>query len=244
MYSIGNLIYHQMDSALPANPGSTSFFMFIALFAAMMTGIVVYMIILRNKTVASGNWSEGFQGPSRGVSDIQCGQESSFAIQLSELFATKKSSTEEGEADLREFKLIVSKLCCLKHDLMSTNQVVQATLYLPYNNTHDRENPADTVGRCFTKSLPPRDMEIAFETWVDRALFLLERLCTSYNLTQDEEKNAKENFLSVWSDSYDIAKEVCIAPAPPPITANGSPRDPKGFVPETVKELGPYSGYY
>ena len=233
-----------MDSKLSVNPGSTSFFMVIALFAAMVSGIVAYMIILRNKTVASGNWSEGFQGPSKGVSDIQCGQESSFAVRLSEIFATKKSTTEEGEADLREFKLIVSKLCCLKHDLMSTNQMVQATMYLPFNTSHDRENPADTTARCFTKTLPPRDLKISFETWVDRALFLLERLCTSYNLTPDEEKDAKENLLSVWSDTYDIAKTVCVAGKPPPITSSGSPRDPKAFTPEPVTGLGPYTGYY
>jgi len=228
---------------LPVNPGSSSLFLLIALFAAMAVGIVAYMVLMRNKTVASGNW-EGFQGPTVGVSDIKCGQESSFAVRLSEMFASKKSTTADGEADLAEFKLIISKLCCLKHDLMSTAQVVQATLYLPFNTAHDRENPGDTAARCFTKSLPPRDLEIAFQTWVDRALLLLDRLCTSYNFSSDEEKEAKENLLSVWSDTYDIAKTVCVAGKPPPITSSGSPRDPKAFTPEPVTGLGPYTGYY
>jgi hypothetical protein len=252
-----------MDAKMPVNPGSTTLYFIIASLIALAVGYVSYMILIKNKTVSSGNWSldgfsdmiakeiskmytkkgrEGFQGPSKGVSDIQCGQESSYAVSLSALFDAKDSTTEEGEADLDEFKQILSKLCCLKHDLMSTNQVVQSTLNLKFNTTHDRENPADTTGRCFTKSLPSRDLDIIFETWRERGLALLDKLCTSYNLNDQEEKAAKNDFLSVWSDSYDVARTVC-SPEDKNIK-NASPRDVRAITPESVQSLGPYTGYY
>ena len=223
---------------MPVNAGSSTLYFLIAVLIALGVAGVSYMMTVTNKTIPSGKQiEEGFQGPSRGVSDISCGQESSYAVALSGQFTGRESSTEEGPADLREFKLILSKLCCLKHDLMSTAQVVQSSLYIPYNNTHDR----DTVARCFTKSIPARDLDISFETWRDRGLVLLSRLCTSYNLSDSDERTAKNNFMSCWSDSYDVAKTVCTPNTPP---SQGSPRDPKGFTPEAVKDLGTYKGYY
>ena len=258
---------NQMDAKMPVNPGSTTLYFIIATLIALAVGYVSYMILIKNKTVSSGNWSldafkdmvakevakvvkmnpkkvrkEGFQGPSKGVSDIQCGQESSYAVNLSALFAAKESTTEEGEADLDEFKQILSKLCCLKHDLMSTNQVVQSTLNLKFNTSHDRENPADTTGRCFTKSLPSRDLDIIFITWRERGLALLDKLCTSYNLNDEEEKAAKNDLLSVWSDAYDVARSVC-GPECKDVK-NASPRDVRAITPESVRSLGPYTGYY
>ena len=287
-------LINQMDpSKMPVNPGSTTLYFIIAALLALVAGYVSYMILIKNKTVSSGNWSldafkdmvakevakvskvtkvanvakavkmdskavkmdskaakmdskkvrkEGFQGPSKGVSDIQCGQESSYAVNLSALFASKESTTEEGEADLDEFKQILSKLCCLKHDLMSTNQVVQSTLSLKFNTSHDRENPADTTGRCFTKSLPSRDLDIIFTTWRERGLALLDKLCTSYDLNDEEAKGAKNDLLSLWSDTYDVGRTVC-APDNKD-TKNASPRDVRGVMPEKVQTLGTYTGYY
>lgn len=275
-------LINQMDpSKMPVNPGSTTLYFIIAVLLALVAGYVSYMILIKNKTVSSGNWSldafkdmvakevakvskvvkkdykmdskvakmdskkvrkEGFQGPSKGVSGIQCGQESSYAVNLSDLFASKESSTEEGEADLEEFKQILSKLCCLKHDLMSTNQVVQSTLNVKFNTSHDRENPADTVGRCFTKSLPSRDLDIIFITWRERGLALLDKLCTSYDLNDEEAKGAKNDLLSLWSDTYDVGRTVC-APDNKD-TKNASPRDVRGVMPEKVQTLGAYTGYY
>ena len=225
---------------MPKNPGSTAFVLFCSLVIALIVAGIAYMIIMKNGTVSSGNW-EGFQGPAKGVSDIPCGQESSYVASISELFSTKDSTTEEGDADLKEFKIILSKLCCVKHDLMSTNQVVRSALYLPFNTSHDRENVGDTVGRCFTKSLPSRDLDIIFDTWKTRGLVLIDKLCTSFNLSDEEAKATRNNFMSVWSDTYDIAKTVCIQTLQAP---SGSPRDPKGFVPQTIELLGGYLGYY
>jgi hypothetical protein len=226
---------------MPVNPGSSTLFFMIAGIAALWVGYVAYRMIQNNKTIGSGNW-EGFQGPPLGVSDIPCGQESSYAAQLSALFSAKKSTTEEGEADLKEFKTIVSKLCCFKHDLMSTNQVVRATLRVPFNTSHDRENLGDTTGRCFTKSMPPRELDIIFDTWKTRGLHLLDRLCTSYNLTPFESAQADKAFASVLLDTLDVAKTVCVSSQME--AAKGSPRDLRGYMPESIKNLGAYLGYY
>jgi hypothetical protein len=191
---------------------------------------------------SGANAPEGFQGPTRGVSAIPCGQESREAIDLVEML-DKKSTTEEGNPDRSEFYLILSKLLCLKHDLVSTAQVVQATTYLPYRNTHDRLNPADVAARCFTKSIPPRDLDISFDTWKQRAIVLISRICTSYGLTSAEAEKAKGLFESIHRDVYSIAQGVCIPPTKAP--EYGSPRDPKPFAdPSEEEQGGPYTGYY
>ena len=219
---------------------STLFYVGLSIFVALVVGLLAYMVISRRKTVPSGS-KEGFQGPTQGVSDFPCGQESAEAIALAEIFTGRISTTEEGAPDLLELKAILSKMCCMKHDLMSVSQVVQASLYLPYSNTHDRENPADTVGRCFTKGIPPRDLDITFATWKDRATLLINRLCTSYNLSKAESEEAANYFMRCWSDCFDIAKTVCLKDNKVPTR---SPRDPKGVTPEAVKGLGTYDGYY
>jgi hypothetical protein len=239
-----------MDAA--AQPTSTNswssagFYIGISALIALAVGLIVWAVVSRHYqgfTGSSGNTkTEGYQGPTQGVSDIPCGQESSEAVALSELFSNKKSTTGEGQRDLLEFKLILSKLCCIKHDLVSVSQRVQATMYIPYNTTHDRENPADTVARCFTRSIPPRDLEISFETWKTRALLLLSRLCTSYNLNNSEQEMAKNSFTALWMDVFSVAQGACTPPLKTP--EYGSPRDPKPFSPETIEDLGPYKGYY
>ena len=232
-----------MEASSVSTFSQTSFFVVIAAIAAIVVGLISVSVFSRMNTVPSGLIrKEGFQGPALGVSDIPCGQESAEARAVLQIFYNKQSSTEEGEPDMKEFKEILSKLCCMKHDLMSTSQSVQSMLYVPYNNSHDRENPADTVARCFTKSIPPRDLDITFGTWKQRGLVLLNKLCTSYNLSPSETENATQNFTGVWIDVFSIAKNAC---SPPPEAAtNESPRDVKGLTPVSVDELGPYNGYY
>jgi hypothetical protein len=130
----------------------------------------------------------------------------------------------------------------MKHDLVGANQKVDSTLYLSYNNTHDRENPADSVARCFTKSMPPRDLDIIFATWKNRGLALVNKLCTSYSLSSEKSEKVIRHFTMLWTDVFDIAKGSCspVERADP----YGSPRDPKGFMSAEVEELGEYKGYY
>jgi hypothetical protein len=227
---------------------STVFYIGVTLFVVLAVWLATWVVVSRMNTVPlnvsgfTGNANkEGFQGPTRGVSSFPCGQESAEASALVDIFEGRASTTESGEPDLTELKAILSKMCCMKHDLMGVSQTVQASLYLPYNNAHDRENPADTVGRCFTKGIPPRDLDITFATWKDRALLLINRLCTSYSLSVGETDDAKKYFMRAWNDCYDVAQTVCLVENKVPTS---SPRDPKGFLPEAVQELGEYKGYY
>jgi hypothetical protein len=217
---------------------SISFYVLVAVIVSLVSGFIAYMIVSRRKTVPSGNWAEGFQGSSKGVS---CSQESSDALALSDLFLDKKSTTGDGEHDLREFKLILSKLCCMKHDLLSPSQSIDATKKLQYTTSHDRETVADTVARCFTKSVPMRDLDISFETWKQRGFTLLKKLCTSYNLTNEESERAKRFFKACWMDTYVVAKGVC---SPPELNESAGPRDLGGLISDKIRELGTYSGYY
>jgi hypothetical protein len=230
-----------MDASTFNTISSQGFFIVIAMLIAVAAVLVARSIFSRMNTVPSGP-KEGFQGPSRGVSSLPCGQESAEARAVLELFQSKISTTEEGSSDLNEFKQILTKLCCMKHDLMGVSQVVQHMLHIPYNNSHDRENPADTVARCFTKSIPPRDLDITFGTWKERGLSLISRLCTSYKLSSSESDEAVQLFTAAWMDVFSIAKNSCSPP--PKAPENGSPRDPKGRIPESVEEHGPYNGYY
>lgn len=239
------------------NVSSLAFYAAIALVIAGVVGAVLYFVVFKSGTIPgiakdafadkkkegfTNKKKEGFQGPTRGVSAIPCGQESREAIDLVEML-DGKSTTEEGNPDRAEFYLILSKLLCLKHDLVGAAQVVQATTYLPYRNTHDRLNPADVAARCFTKSIPPRDLDISFDTWKQRAIVLISRICTSYGLTSAEAEKAKGLFESIHRDVYNIAQGVCIPPAKAP--EYGSPRDPKPFAdPSEEEQGGPYTGYY
>lgn len=233
-----------MDAINVTTLKNSAFFIAMSAIIAIAIGFIVYTLISRRNTVPSGSASkkEGFQGPANGVSSIPCGQESSHVTDILEIFAGKMSTLEEGNADFTEFKQIMSKLCCIKHDLMSSSQVVRSTLYTPYNNAHDRENPAETVARCFTKSLNSRDLDIIFSTWKNRGLFLISRVCTSYNLNSMQTNKVSKHFTALWSDVYDIAKTTC--PPSENSSKGESPRDPVGFVNHEVDALGPYKGYY
>lgn len=214
----------------------------IALVLAVVVGGLLYVFVFRNQTTPAVS-REGFQGPVNGVSSIPCGQESAEAQQILRLFDGLKSSTSSGEDDLAEFKQILSKLLCLKADLVSTAQVVNKTTYLPYNNEHDRLNPADVAARCFTKSIPPRDLEISFDTWSKRASVLISRLCTSYRLSNPQSEQLMNLFKAIHMDTFAIAQGACVPPLKAP--EYGSPRDPKPFAdPVEAEQGGPYQGYY
>jgi hypothetical protein len=221
---------------------SIGMYLGIALVLAVVVGGLLYVFVFRNQTTPAVS-KEGFQGPVNGVSSIPCGQESAEAQQILQLFVGKQSSTGSGEEDLSEFKQILSKLLCLKADLVSTAQVVDKTTYLPYNNSHDRLNPADVAARCFTKSIPPRDLEISFDTWSKRASVLISRLCTSYRLSNPESEQLMNLFKAIHMDVFAIAQGACTPPLKAP--EYGSPRDPKPFAdPVETEQGGPYNGYY
>jgi hypothetical protein len=149
-----------------------------------------------------------------------------------------------GTPDYEEFQVMLSKIGCLKKDLMSPSGIVQATLYQPYANSHDREAVAEVAAMCLAKTIPERDLDIVFGTWRDRGNVLIRRLCTIANLTEAEAKKAEELFGSAWRDVYDVAKGRCLVSPSEAMYAAGSPHDAQPSMTANVEDLAEYKGYY
>lgn len=185
---------------------------------------------------------EGFGGVAVGAGQPDCLRTLSDAAAVYGRFVGNVEGVEEGSKDLAELRLIFSKWACLKKDLLSPSGIVEATRYTPYSTLHDRIPTADIAGQCNAKTMPARDLDITFETWRDRSVYLLRRLCTAASLNSIEVDALEKQMLSAWADVYNVAKSQCLATIP-----SGSkllPRDAAPMTPDDVAELGPYKGYY
>jgi hypothetical protein len=160
------------------------------------------------------------------------------------MLGAKSSTTEEGADDLRELRLILSKISCMKKDLMSNAKVVQATFYQPFSTSHDIEAVAETTARCFAKTIPQRDLSLGFDKWGQRGTFLIKRICTSYRMTDDEEENALELFGRAMADLSDIAVSECCNSAEAVIGGVPQKRMVEGAIPVALNSLRAYEGYY
>jgi hypothetical protein len=149
-----------------------------------------------------------------------------------------------GTPDYEEFQVMLSKIGCLKKDLMSPSGIVQATLYQPYANSHDREAVAEVAAMCLAKTIPERDLDIVFGTWRDRGNVLIRRLCTIANLTEAEAKKAEGLFAGAWRDVYDVAKGRCLVSPSEAMYATGSPHDAQPNMTAGVEDLAEYKGYF
>jgi hypothetical protein len=155
-----------------------------------------------------------------------------------------RSSTEEGADDLRELRLILSKISCMKRDLMGNAKVVQATFYQPFSTAHDIEPVAETTARCFAKTIPQRDLSLSFDKWGQRGTFLIKRICTSYSLSDDEEEKALDLFGRAMADLADIAAGECCNSADAVIGGVPQKRMVEGAIPTALNALRAYDGYY
>jgi len=187
---------------------------------------------------------EGFYGGvavGAGVPD--CLRTSVEGARLHALFASKPSAYEEGPADFKELTLLLSQLSCFKKDLMGVAKQVEATRYQPFATQLDMEPIAETTARCFAKTIPPRDLELAFEKWSKRGIFLITRLCTAANLTESEVREAETLFHKFIADVKDVAQDACLT-GTPTIQAQPqlSPRDARSYDPGSSGRE--YFGYY
>ena len=191
----------------------------------------------------STNVSEGFGGAARGAGSPDCLRSSAEGAELVAMFQGRDSSFEEGSADLRELTQIASKLSCFKKDLVSPSYIVEATRYQQFVTMHDIEPIAETTGRCFAKTISPRDLEIAFDKWNTRGELLIRRLCTSYRLSPEEVNKAQALFRAFIRDVKDIARGACLQ-GEPKIAGKPGPRDAHPYEAPGLANLGEYSGYY
>jgi len=180
--------------------------------------------------------TEGFGGVARGAGHPDCLRELNDAAAVLD---TVKAAT--GQADYVEFQLILSKLACLKKDLMSPSGIVEATRYQPYATSHDREPVAEVASTCLNKNMNQRDLDIIFTTWRDRGKVLLKRLCTVANLTEAQSTDAEKRFGSAWNDVYSIALGRCIAV---PAELAAAAHDAQPYETPDLETLRPYQGYY
>lgn len=154
---------------------------------------------------------------------------------------TSPSTTEEGKRDLVELRHMINKLSCFQKDLTSGEFTVSATLKQPFITTHDIEPISETTGRCFAKTLPPRDLDIQMDKWTERGNFLIRRLCTSYSLTNAEVVDVEKKFQAFIREIYDTTRNNCLQKEPLDVSARG-PRDPAPF--STQQKTEDYTGYY
>jgi hypothetical protein len=153
-------------------------------------------------------------------------------------------AVSEGSADYREFQLILSKLGCLKKDLMSPSGIVEATRYQAFETAHDRINVAEVCAMCLSKTIPSRDLDIIFATWRDRGRVLLRKLCTEAQLNEAQVVKLETLFNKAWSDVYDIAKSQCLKTDFSKQNGGSTGGDVGAYEPEHLKDLRSYENKY
>ena len=252
IYLFVGLILVSLFMGLSSSLGLGNGYMGIVLVAVLLVvGIGWYILYGRAGTMPTlspfqdlKEKKEGFYGGvavGAGVPD--CLRTSVEGARLHALFAGKVSAYEEGTADFKELTLLLSQLSCFKKDLMGVAKQVEATRYQPFATQLDMEPIAETTARCFAKTIPPRDLDLAFEKWSKRGIFLITRLCTAANLTETEVKEAESLFHAFIADIKDVAQTACLT-GTPTIQAQPqlSPRDAKAFDPGSSGRE--YFGYY
>lgn len=153
-------------------------------------------------------------------------------------------SVSEGSADYKEFQLILSKLGCLKKDLMSPSGIVEATRYQAFETAHDRINVAEVCGMCLNQTIPSRDLDIVFATWRDRGKVLLRKLCTEAQLTEQQVVKLETLFKKAWEDVYEIAKSKCLKTDFSKQNGGATGGDVGAYEPEHLKDLRSYDYKY
>ena len=187
--------------------------------------------------------TEGFYGGvAMGAGEPDCLRTSSEGAALIDLFSDKPCTSESGADDLRELKQIAGKLSCFKKDLLSPSHVIDATRYQKFTTSHDIEPVAETTGRCFAKTLSPRDLELSIEKWTGRGQALVRRLSASYRLSPADVEKAQALFQAMARDVADVARSTCMPDTG--VATPAGPRDPAGRPEPGVEQTSEYKGYY
>jgi hypothetical protein len=226
-----------------------AFWIILGIVVSILITIVVFNVVGRATTrPIKQNFrpsTEGFYGGAvTGSSNLPCGRVSSEAEQLYALFSSKKLFVgEEGSKNLTDLKNLLSKLTCFKRDLMSPGKTITAIKELGFSTHMDIQQVADLTGRCFSKIVPERDLEIQFIKWRDFGMDVIRRLCTAGNISEAERTHAETLFSAVWKDVQSVAQGECISP-PPKDPYVRSRLDPAANTPNQLQNLRPYDGYY
>lgn len=218
-------------------------YVFIALVVTLVTSIIGFQLWTSSNTMPSAFIQEGFAAPVTVGGLPDCMNSSNDSALIYSTFSQKASTTEEGADDLSELRALLGKMACLKRDLLSPGHLVSATKSATFYTMHDIEPVAETAARCFSKSIPVRDIEIIVDKWNTRGKMLLDRLCTSYSLTSTVQEKTKSLFKSVIADITDMLKTVCLK-GEGSIAGMPTPRMVEGKESDSNITLGKYKGYY
>ena len=185
---------------------------------------------------------EGFYGGvARGAGHPDCLRTLPEGAELLDMVSKRvKGYPSDGSSDYKEMELLLSKMACLKKDLLSPSGVVDATRYQAYETSHDRMAVAELCGMCMSHTISSRDLDIATATWRDRGKLLLRKLCTEADLTEIEVVNAERLFKKAFDDVYDVATSRCLKSD----VSMQSPGDVSGYLPENIKDHRTYEYKY
>lgn len=217
-------------------------YVFLAAVVSLVGAFIAYQMWVGARTVPSPV-REGFAGPSHGAGMPDCVRQSAESAQLYTLLASKTSTTEEGPDDLREFTVLLGKLACFKQDILSPSGIVSATRSQPFQTSLDLEPIAETTARCFAKTVPKRDLELAFDKWRTRGGQLLKRGCTSLNLSEAERAKVEALFEAILTDLADIAASACFK-GEAEIAGEKAPRMVDAYEPAQLSLLREANTYY
>lgn len=241
-----------MEEGYSFRPAFMAFGIFFALICIYVARVWYY----GRNTVPVPTYISGFKNPkevketfyggaAKGTGSPDCLRSSSEGAELIGMLEAfgKVEKTAHACDDMRELTQIVGKLSCLKHDLTSTAYIIDSTKSQQFITSHDMEPLAETAGRCFSKTIPPRDLELAFDKWSSRGETLIGRLTIKYKLSESESQKANTLFNALVRDVKDIARGTCLQ-GEPLIAGKVGPRDPHPFDEPKNVELGSYTGYY
>ena len=209
----------------------------IVALSIIIGGLIYFMI----NTPTYLRVNEGFYGGVvRGSGHPDCLRTLPEASQLVDTLQQHHLATLGGDYD--ELILLLSKMACLKKDLMSPGTQVDATRYQAFDTAHDRIAVGELCGLCLSHNIPVRDLDISFATWRNRGKELIRLLSANGSMKEQDTITAEMLFKKAFDDVYNIATSRCLkADIGIQHTALG---DVGAFEPPQMQELRQYDYTY
>ena len=214
----------------------------------IIVGIAIAVIFALGVNITMGRAEtrpvkQGFYGGAiTGSSHLSCGRISNEAESLYALFASKNlKGGEDGKTDMMDLKNLLSKLCCFKQDLMAPQQTITAVKEFGFATHQDIQPIGDLTGRCFSKTIPERDLSLQFIKWREAGLTLIHRLCTESGLSESEVVSAEGYFKKLLEDVQEVAYTRCLTILP---KEKKGRFDPDPITTKDVDNLRQYDGLY
>ena len=208
---------------------------FIALIVASVVYIFTTVPWYPRKEIDT---KEGFFGSITGVSgQSDCSQMipefSKILKGLNTATIPAKDCTEDDKSNFNELQLIMNKMSCLKQDLSGANGTVDATRHQPFTSSHDIEQVSEVAATCLNQTISPRDMDIIFNKWIERSMYLLQKLIVRSGKSENDAQKLEILLSDAITSVYDISRERCIKV----IQDVSSSSDPAPRTPEGLMEL-------